>query len=137
MNIISHHISALAPTAVAYRLFGLKFKKQKLRRDTRRPSQNSACRLLLLVSRLAYSPTLKMETICFSETLGCLLTTCHCDPQSIDVALRASRRTVTSAEYDIPCTISYRFVRGVPEADPELWATVPSLGGAHCADQPL
>jgi hypothetical protein len=41
----------------------------------------SACRLLLLVSCLAYSSTLKMEAIYSSETSGCLLSTSHNNPE--------------------------------------------------------
>jgi hypothetical protein len=42
---------------------------------------NSVCRLLLLVSCLAYSSTLKIEAICSSETLACLRTTRHYNPE--------------------------------------------------------
>jgi hypothetical protein len=38
------------------------------------------CRLILIVSCLAYSPTLKMEAICSSETLGSLRTTRRYNP---------------------------------------------------------
>jgi hypothetical protein len=41
----------------------------------------SSCYLLLLVSCLAYSSTLKMEAVCSNEMLGTLLTTLCYNPQ--------------------------------------------------------
>jgi hypothetical protein len=44
--------------------------------------KNSARRLPLLFSWLAYFSTLKMEAICSPETSGCLRTTRRCNPES-------------------------------------------------------
>jgi hypothetical protein len=60
--------------------------------------------------------------------------------ESLTPNKRFIRSPVTSAKshcvYALPCAISCRLVPGVPEADPDVWATVQSLGGAHCTDQP-
>lgn len=65
----------------------VKTKKKVVRTQLSSYQLISACRLFLLVSRLAYSSTLKIETIFPSETSTCLRTTTKTQKTTLFIAL--------------------------------------------------